>query len=544
MNSARFRLPPIAFTAALVIGLFAAFYLGRVAGQGNYVRIATVVVAAVGIVTCLTLKTKIWLIIPFCWTLTGQISVLPIPFNVREIAALTVLALFLMFYALKLVPKAHPTGWIDVLVILNLAYLASVFLRNPVGVSAFGSTMVGGRPYFAVFIGGVAFWIFSRVRITEKVARQLPLLLFIGPMVVSILGMFTYFFPATVPIIAPFYNGINVGAYMETQQATTGIAGPSGSGRLSELGPVGLTGILILCAYYRPISLFLALNIGRFLFFTVSLLAVLLSGFRSMFVAAGAYLAMASYFRIGGKDVVRILAFGLAMLSIVVLSNGNLFKLPTSIQRTLSFLPGNWDEIAAREAKGSSEWRFEMWREVWGSEKWIKNKVLGDGFGFSDYELKIMKEASWGGSGFIGGGVTESQKIQGAYHSGPLSAIRYVGIVGLVFYTALLVYLAFWAAAFIRTTKGTTFFPAALFLGLPLVFEPFNYMFMFGGFDSGLPTTLFFAGLLKMLSVSFQGWQTGRLAESENLVVSAGAPKSVLAKQRFAPSASPLRKGK
>ena len=80
-----------------------------------------------------------------------------------------------------------------------------------------------------------------------------------------------------------------------------------------------------------------------------------------------------------------------------------------------------------------------------------------------------------------------------------LSAVRFVGIVGLLLYYTLMIYSAVFAWRLIRETNGTDFFPLALFIGLAIIWEPVNYTFIFGAFDSGLPNALFNAGMLKML---------------------------------------------
>ena len=53
-------------------------------------------------------------------------------------------------------------------------------------------------------------------------------------------------------------------------------------------------------------------------------------------------------------------------------------------------------------------------------------------------------------------------------------------------------------------TQGTVFFTLALFIGLEIIWEPFNYTLVFGAFDSGFPNALFNAGMLKMIYNSIQ----------------------------------------
>jgi hypothetical protein len=75
--------------------------------------------------------------------------------------------------------------------------------------------------------------------------------------------------------------------------------------------------------------------------------------------------------------------------------------------------------------------------------------------------------------------------------------------VGLVFYLTLLVVAAVYAWKLIRRCQGTDYFPLALFVGIPAIYEPLQYTLIFGGFDSGFPTTLFACGMLKLISKGY-----------------------------------------
>ncbi len=234
------------------------------------------------------------------------------------------------------------------------------------------------------------------------------------------------------------------------------------------------------------------------------MLAILLSGFRSALSTAMVYVALSSYFRKRHRDILIFGMIGVVMLSFLALGNGTFFHLPLPIQRALSFLPGNWDYLAVSDARGSSQWRFEMWKIVLTEDKWIQNKLLGDGFGLTKYDLGIMEGINFGGSGFVGGAVQEGAMIVGAYHSGPLSTIRFVGAMGLVLFYALLIHLAVRGWRAIKRSFNTPYFPVALFIGMPAVFTPFVFTFMVGGFDTNLPEALFSAALIKLLEHALQ----------------------------------------
>jgi hypothetical protein len=49
-----------------------------------------------------------------------------------------------------------------------------------------------------------------------------------------------------------------------------------------------------------------------------------------------------------------------------------------------------------------------------------------------------------------------------------------------------------------KRARETKAFSLALFVGIPIIYEPFNFVFVFGGLDSNYSQLLFWAGLLTM----------------------------------------------
>jgi hypothetical protein len=198
-------------------------------------------------------------------------------------------------------------------------------------------------------------------------------------------------------------------------------------------------------------------------------------------------------------EAVVVLGGMIVMLITLTLIN-SIRPLPLAMQRTLSFLPGHWDSRAVKDAEDSTDWRVQMWREIPKSSRYIRDRVMGDGFGFTRAELMAMERQALR----TGELSQEDSMIIGAFHNGPLSTIRFVGAVGLILYYSLLVYVAMYAARLIRSCAPTSFYPLALFVSLPLIWEPFNYVFIFGAYDSGFPNTIFAIGMLKMIQNSLR----------------------------------------
>lgn len=487
------------------IGLIVAFALGGIIANGDLSKLSIFIALAVGACVCLGLGKKVWYLIPFCWLLVGKIGVLPLPLSVRDLGVLTAFGMFLAFTAFKQAGKLASLNRYDLLLGVNLAYLVSVYVRNPVGTSAFGTEMVGGRPYFDVFVAVLAFWVLQHIEITRREGRLIPLFLAVGSVFVSALGALTQRIPALVPLIAPFYSGVSVSTYLSEQNGSSG--GGADEYRFTSLQQFGSTTGSVLASYFRPFSLIVFAKPIWSVLLYAAFAAILLSGFRSGFVGFGFFLALSSYFYSGLKDVIRIGVVILLGVTIIIGLQGSGVSIHPAIQRALSFIPGPWDPDVVRGAESSNEWRFDMWKIALESDKYIHNKLLGDGFGFTAYELQIQLAASWGGQGYINANVTEAQLVTGAYHSGPISAVRYVGLVGLALFTMLLVASAFYAWKLINRARYTPFFPLALFVGIPVIYKPFEYWFIFGGFDSDAPKAVFALAMLNLTNRAVTRYQ-------------------------------------
>jgi hypothetical protein len=198
----------------------------------------------------------------------------------------------------------------------------------------------------------------------------------------------------------------------------------------------------------------------------------------------------------------------IAFAVIVVILGGIIMSftnidLPLTAQRALCFLPGNWDPNAVSDAKDSSEWRFEMWEIALTSDKYIHNKIFGDGFGFlrQDYERSLSMMAGY--SSLRGDEVRQEMfLLDGDYHSGPVGTIRFVGCVGLVLFLMLLYFVIRMAWRMIDSSQGTEYENVTLFLFIPIIVMPFYFIFVYGDYRTDFVAVLFSAGMLKVLGRS------------------------------------------
>jgi hypothetical protein len=153
-----------------------------------------------------------------------------------------------------------------------------------------------------------------------------------------------------------------------------------------------------------------------------------------------------------------------------------------------------------------------MWKEMLTSDRYIQSKWFGDGFGYTQYQLATIR------SNTQNVGVMAQQEnfmIQGAVHSGPVSAVRFVGYLGLTLFLLLQVIVVRWAWQLVKRAQSTQFSFLSLFIGLAAIWEPFNFVFIFGAYEHALPEVIFTCGMLKMLENSINESDRQRIPSTE-----------------------------
>jgi hypothetical protein len=484
--------------SALLLGLLLAVAIGNAVGSSDMRFVAGVIAIFPVAVIFVKLKTNIWVLLPIGWYLSGRLPWLPVPFTVRDLCFMAVIFFFTLFFATRALPWKRKLTALDYLIYINLAYLATVYVRNPAGFWAMQTSVVGGRPYFEIALAFGAFLVLSRVQISDILARILPLFFVIPAWFIGILDVIARVLPQTASSLAMLYSGIGgmssvTGAFQQEARL--------GETRMTGLQNAGLSSVIALCAKYNPITMLSPLHPWRMVLLTVALGAIFLSGFRSTLLFAVVAFFLGVVLRGNIKDLWIASALTAVVLFALITLQGNVMQLPLTMQRALSWLPGDWNQEAVADAENSSQWRFEMWEWAWNDDRILKNKVWGTGFGLSIDDMSLIAAsmmAGQGGANLLGGSDREQFMITGTFHSGPLSTIKYIGVVGLVLYYLLMCYMAVLAWQLCKRARGTKAFPLVLFVAIPIIYEPFNFVVVFGALEGSYPQTLFWAGLLNM----------------------------------------------
>lgn len=488
------------------LGILFALFAGNYVAEEDYTPIAIVLGGLVAITLVFSVGTNAYLLIPMCWPLIGSIHLLPLPFNVRQLAMIFASVIFISGVIFKRGGgKKVPFDALDLWVWINVGYLVTVFFRNPVGINVLGGDRVGGRPYVDVALGFMAYLILRRETISPKMARLIPLVWLSGEMINGLGGLVGLYFPSIGSQIGMLYSSFLPGFGKEQLGAIVG------EDRLVSLQGAGGTLALYIICSENPTHLIRPQKMVKLLGYLLGVLLIMLSGFRNALFNVFLMTAFGAMLRdrfIGILKVIVIVFLGALAGVLFSYSSTNL---PWTFQRTLSFLPGNWDPTAVAAAKDSSEWRYEMWRLALSTDRYIHNKLLGDGFGMSRKDYERVLDASLGGVGFVGESATQEQfMVSGQFHSGPVSSIRFVGYVGLAFFLILLLILAKEAYGVIDQSRGTQYQFLALFIGITIIIYPIFFLFVFGAYEMDIINSFFYAGMLRMIGSSLKLVQSNK----------------------------------
>lgn len=477
-------------------GIIFAFLAGNYVADENYGAPLAVIGGVAAASIFFGLGRRLYLLIPICWGLTGKIGALPIPFSIAQLVIIASSAYFIADIIFQKRTEKAPFETIDLWIWINLLYLVTVFFRNPVGFAFLGSgERVGGKPYADVILATFAYLILSRVRITPEFSKKLPLWI----LAVAAFSAFA----GSVALLAPEVGFFLGKFYSSFTPASMGVEIKAGETRFGFLQTLGTTLILYVVAQTNPLSLIHFRHLGLLCLYLSGLVMILLSGFRNAIISSILYSMLSAFLRDRFMGAVKI-AFAVIVLifGAIILSFAN-FDLPRTAQRALCFLPGNWDPEAVSDAKDSSEWRYEMWEIALTSDKYIHNKIFGDGFGFMRADFERGMDLMYGRTSLRGDEAKQEMfLLDGDLHSGPVSSIRFVGYVGLVLFLPLLYLIMRMAWRLVCSSIQTHYQMCVFFYCLPIIILPMFFLFVFGDYRKELVTIIFSVGLMKSLRKS------------------------------------------
>ena len=274
------------------------------------------------------------------------------------------------------------------------------------------SEYISGKEYVLCLLGVIGYVTTSLIPLKYKDTSQAIKWVFY----LSIIGCLFSIAKSVV-----FHGGANGEEIDLAEQANTT--------RFTLLTPLG---IYVACYIYTAHPF---LKLLRQPFYVVLALAacgcVVISGWRSKLIDFAVRLFALAVLK---REITLFVCIGsLAYGSLLFLSNEKLLNdLPFGMQRTLCAIPGvHVREDIERSAEGSSRWRVVMWEWALDARTgYIKDYIWGDGFGDNKAEMKRDSTALMRGQ--IQRGDQKDFARRGVWHSGWITTIHRLGIVGLV----------------------------------------------------------------------------------------------------------------
>jgi hypothetical protein len=312
------------------------------------------------LIVLFVVRDRCWMIIPFTLPIQGNLNFLPLNFSIQELSIIAVsfYLLYRMIFGLNVTWRLGPASiWVPLALLLAIIVYHWVESRD-IGIKLLGGTGWGGRKYFTVMIASVGMVLlnsFPGIRWADL--QKVPLLYFLGSFVDIFPGTISTLVPATAPYIFRVYSAVNLTEYGTLLQGN--FFEETSVTRISQLASIG-TGIgLVTLSYFPPKTW---LNLNRLWALPVILLGGLLcaaSGFRNAVVRYFLSFFMALFSTVRFKAFL-LLPVAIAAGLLIALTQGSVFNYPLALQRGLSFLPGQWEYKAARDAGDSSKWRGKM----------------------------------------------------------------------------------------------------------------------------------------------------------------------------------------
>jgi hypothetical protein len=401
--------------------LIAVPYLAVAAVNGNFIPIG--VVAAIVLLALVfgVFQDKMCLLPLLAGFLQGRLNFIPFRLASADIAALSLVLYYIIAYV-ALQRKTIKTGPL-VFFIPMLFFIAIVlYHEHDFGVRAFGSGREGAKGALFMELSFIAY--LCGVSVNSPSAAfltRIPLYCISVAVVSSIPYVLSTYLPSLSPYLSLITSNINGTALADANsgevvrnQATAGIG----------------SFIMVYLMSFYPLHTWLRPGRWWIAFLGLACFAsVIMGGYRGALFAFILTVLTAAVCHYSWRALVILppMVFGIFLISAV--QDSHIVKLPAAAQRSLDFLPGDWDPNVVSETESSNDFRDKI-KNVYIREELKKSPFFGNGFSydsdeFSQYNyLALTQETS---DGYYGTKIFISGKM---FHIGWISLYDSVGLVG------------------------------------------------------------------------------------------------------------------
>jgi hypothetical protein len=477
-------------TSLIAFGFFIASpWLISEAIVGNFVPLAFLAGTGIMILFFFVLRDRSWLMIPFCLPIQGRFNFLPLNFNMQEVATLAVFS-----YLVLQIVMGRQISWRlgPAVVWIPLAGLLAVLFYHwirsgDIGIRSLGGAGWGGRKYVLIVLTTLTLPILhSSPNILWSDLQKIPFLYFCGTFIDLVPDTFTTLVPVSAPYIFRIFSSVNIGEYGKAFAGNYG--GSGGVTRFAAFGPLGSSIVLMLFSYVPFYTWLAYTRLWVYPVFCFSFIMTALSGYRTNvfnFVLSS----------IGGIfcwirfRVLFLFPVGTFFVFTIILFNSVVTPLPLGIQRSLSFLPGNWDPQAKEEGRISSEWRDKM-TSLFYREYFNKAPLFGYGY---QYDKAYAIDST---SSFLGlktmSAADEFADVRSFIemrqpHEGDIHALLVSGVVGSLFFIVFCVSSLIFSARVFFTSQKNSVCPVEIWSFCILLTSSVSFFVVYGDYSTTLP---------------------------------------------------------
>jgi hypothetical protein len=321
--------------------------------------------------------------------------------------------------------------------------VATMKLTGGFHLHAVGGEMGGGKKYLTLWLGCATFFALAS-RGVPPAQRGLYVALFFLPGVFNVVGDLFAILPGSFKYLGLIFPPM-----------TASFEGAFGSGllRLQGLSFAATAAFFFMAARYGLRGVFSLTRPWRLALFLGLFFISMMGGFRGFFIANLVVLGCVFFLEGLHRTRLMFVAVFLALMgTVAVLTFSD--KMPTAIQRTISFLPVKVDPMIRADAEASTEWRLNIWQAILPQVPGYL--LLGKGYALSATDYESMGEDNPFAASARVNASLESLAIANDFHSGPLSTLICFGIWGVISILAVM------AAGFFITYRNFKYGDPAL----------------------------------------------------------------------------------
>ena len=478
----------------LVLSFCFALYLG-IASATAQIEVLAWVIVGFFFSICTMLGKHVWILIPATLSLRGGINFLPGQIPVWIFMTMTVAVLYLIRVAMRRQKITFRWSKIETALLLVVISILQALVRNPTGLQAFGGETSGGKPYIIFAFAILAYFLVANSNSNFKTWRWAIILYIFFGIVDGLINVVSTLSPQFASIMIRIYSNVSFNAAYGLDQNNFDLM----ENRFAFLGPIGSLLGLIACSFWRPLAALDFTKPWRGIVAFLALFFTFLSGFRGTVFSLFIRFCLGSLIRRQYIDVLIIVFIGVISISILAVT-GLSRSLPFGAQRVLTALPIplDLDTKAILQADHSSVSRFEMWRIALSEDRYIQNKILGDGFQLSTREVIAMMESTLPNSKLKDMTFEERALEMGDYHGFHVETIRNTGFLGLFASTYALLIIAYYSWRCINLYRGDPNWGYVIFVCMPIFITPFWYCLVFGSYRADFPSFIAMSGMVKL----------------------------------------------